>query len=501
MRLLLYCAFALAFTTSAFAQNGRWLRVESPGFVVYGTSSESRLVGVAEELESFDALLRRMTGASAERSPTKLEVFLYSSDQFEDTFPSMRDSILGVYTARPDQIGAFAIFNDNGGLDGREVLFHEYAHHFMFQYFSNAYPAWYVEGFAEFVQTAMLGSDRIVLGRSTEARSRPLFNETWLPMERILTAAPLELNSRDAGMYYAQSWLFVHYIVSTPGKTQQFQAYLRALRLGQEYSQALQTGFGVTPDQMQAELRRYLRGSPNALALTRPTLIEHSAMQVTRLPSSADRLLPVAQRVRRGGLSAEDAPAVLARVRQLAQGADAYSVLTLARAEATLGEASAARAILEPYLAANPESVEALYLMGSTYLRDAGASNGSRSRDQLDILSQGRRYLVRAYRIDPNNVPTLYRYARSYDGVIMDEATSENYMNVLLLARQLAPQIDEISVNAAAALMMRDRNAEAIPLLRAVAYDPHAGSGAQAARAMLEQAEAAVAQSAPAPAQ
>ena len=54
--------------------------------------------------------------------------------------------------------GAIAVVPRNTGTDGvftgQLVLFHEYAHHFMLQYAPAAYPAWYVEGFAEVVSTA-----------------------------------------------------------------------------------------------------------------------------------------------------------------------------------------------------------------------------------------------------------------------------------------------------------------------------------------------------------
>lgn len=491
MRNLLFalCCLLLAGAAPAVAQDGRWVRVESEGFIVYGAASEQSLANVARELEVFDGLLRRMTGASTERSPTKLEVYLLDSDRFGDVFPDMRSSIAGVYTARVDQIAAFAIFTDRGGLDGREILFHEYAHHFMYQYFANAYPAWYIEGFAEFVSTAVLGSERIVLGRSSEGRFYSLRNDTWLPMERLLTATPHELSSADAATFYAQSWLFTHYLVLTPGKMAQFEAYVSALRQGQEPAAALQAGFGMTPEQMQGELRRYYRGSPNALALTRPAGVERSPMQVTRMPPSANALLPLMARLRRGAVSEDEAPAFLARIRQAAGSAqaDRYALVSLAHAEAELGDRTAARALLEPHLAASPDDAEALYVMGLTYLRDAGDASGE---ERLTLLSRARRHFARAYRIDQNYVPAVYRYAESYDGVRMDQATFENYLNVLLLARQLAPQVDEITISAAYALIGAERHAEAIPLLRALAYDPHGGASAELARRLLSEAEA-----------
>jgi tetratricopeptide (TPR) repeat protein len=482
---------AALLTSSAHAQQpGRWLRAETEGFVVYGAGSEQAIRSVSDQLERFDALLRRLTGATGERSPTEVEVYLLDRRRFQDTFPHLGDNIVGLYAARPDQIAAFAIFSDTR-LDGQDVLYHEYAHHFMRHYFANAYPAWYVEGFAEFVSTAIIGTERIELGRSNEDRFYSLRNDAWMPMERLLTAAPFELSSSDMATFYAQSWLFTHYLVLT-NKMPQFQAYVRALRLGEDPIAAFQAGFSMTPDQMQAELRRYFRSSPNALALGRPANVDVMPPRVTRLPASADDLLPVLARLRYG-VSERDAPALLQSVRQLAGAApgDPFALLTLAYAEATIGDPAAARALLEPHLANSPDDVAALNALGRAYLSEArGASGDAR----LALLAQARRNFARAHRIDENNVPALYGYAESYDGVMMSGETWDNYLNVLLLSHQLAPQIDEITLNAASALMGHNRHAEAIPLLRMVAYDPHGGSGAQIARQMLEQAEAAAAQ-------
>lgn len=158
--------------TNAFAQDGAWLRAETPGFIVYSTGAETRVRGVAEDLEAFDALLRRMTQTTAPRSPTKLEIYLFNGPgQYQEAFPGDSSSIRGRYGARPDIIAAYAIFEDRVGMGAQDVLFHEYAHHFMYQYFANIYPAWYVEGFAEFASTVAFEDNRIVIGRVVPTRA------------------------------------------------------------------------------------------------------------------------------------------------------------------------------------------------------------------------------------------------------------------------------------------------------------------------------------------
>jgi tetratricopeptide (TPR) repeat protein len=480
------CAW-LALSAPALAQ--RWVAVETTGFTVYAGGSERRAYEVANNLEEFDALLRRMTGAPAERSPTRLEVYLFSPDQFEDAFPYLGDNIAGVYMARTERIAAYSIFTPTSGLSSQETLYHEYAHHFMYQYFNNAYPAWYIEGFAEVVSTVVLGTERIVIGRSSAGRARFLETETWMPMEQLITTSTSQIrNSRDMHLFYAQSWLFAHYLLLTPGAEAQFRAYVRALRLGQPAREAFQTGFGVTPEDMQSMLRRYLRDDPNAIALTNPTHADPPETQLIALPASAQRLMPISARLASGSVSDENKAEVLAQARQLAGAApyDDFALFTLARAEIRLGSPAAARALLEPYLAANENSRDALYLMGLAYLREADEVEGEA---RTALLTEARRYLGRGYRLDGNHVPTLARYAETYAGEYMSGATYENYVNVLLLARQLAPQVDEISLNAASVLVSANRQREAIPILRALAYDPHAGRNAEVAQRLLATAE------------
>jgi len=480
-----------ALTAQAQAQS-RWLSVETPGFVVYAAGSERRATDQALQLEQFDGLLRRMTNAPAERSPSKLEVYIFSAAQFEEAFPHFGDNVAGVYYAQTERIAAYSIFSVNSGFGSQDILFHEYAHHFMYQYFNNAYPAWYIEGFAEVVSTALLSSERIVIGRANPARTRDLQSTTWLSMERLLTTSTSQFrDGREAAMFYAQSWLFAHYLLLTPGANVQFATYVRELRSGRPALEAFQHGFGVTPAEMQTTLRAYLRANPNAIVLTQPALVAAPPMTVSQLPASSQRLMTVATRLENGTIPDDDKPELLARARQLA-GAEPYddfALFTLARAEITLGTTQTARTLLEPYLAANPSNRDALYLMGLAYLREAHASEGE---SRTALLAEARRHLVRGYRIDGNHVPTLARYAETYSGVSMSEATFENYLNILLLARQLAPQVDEISLNAANMLIAADRPREAIPILRALAYDPHAGGAAETALRLLTAAEAAL---------
>src|SRR5690348_5300064 len=112
-QLALLSASAALFPRDALAQGVTWRRAESAGFIAYSSGSEGRLRDVVRDLESLDALLRRFTSAPAERSPTHLEIFLFSGrGPFVEAFPTIQQSVLGIYSADPDIIAAYAVFHD-----------------------------------------------------------------------------------------------------------------------------------------------------------------------------------------------------------------------------------------------------------------------------------------------------------------------------------------------------------------------------------------------------
>ena len=80
-RLLIVLAAALALLfaamQSAAAQDGRWLRAESPSFIVYSEGDERGLRESIERLEMFDRLLRALMRSAAEPSAARLELYLF----------------------------------------------------------------------------------------------------------------------------------------------------------------------------------------------------------------------------------------------------------------------------------------------------------------------------------------------------------------------------------------------------------------------------------------
>ncbi|HYJ53272.1 MAG TPA: hypothetical protein VEW04_08870, partial [Allosphingosinicella sp.] len=205
------CLVGLLLAGTGPAQ-AEWRRAESPNFVLYGTISEARLRERILLLEDFDRLMRLVTNVSVPPAPNKLHVYIVEGPEDLRKVHAVPAGIAGFYTATPDGIAAVV---DARSEMGNEVLFHEYAHHFMMQYAANAYPAWYVEGFAEYFMTVRFTPRKIDVGNFSQGRVYSLTEAPWLPTEQVLYGNPQSMTGQAMDAFYAQSWLVVHWFFST----------------------------------------------------------------------------------------------------------------------------------------------------------------------------------------------------------------------------------------------------------------------------------------------
>lgn len=478
-------AWLVALCLWAIPAQARWLEAETPHFIVYSDGAEPKLREFALLLEDYDALLRMLTGTGAEASPNKLRVYLVRGPAALREIRDVPNSIAGMYVAAPGGTAAFSIRRDSGGefgVESEDVLLHEYAHHFMTQYHPYGYPAWYLEGFAEYLMTAAFTPKRIEVGRFSPNRGIWLTQGNWLPLETLLTKRPGELRTDQRAMYYAQAWLAVHYIYRTPGKLVALRNYLLAIGSGTPTVEAFTTAFGTDLTGFQRELKRYTAGNMTYSAFDRTAAAAAPTIAVRTLPGSADELmLPLANL--RAGVGKEWQASRLAQVRSAAARYpdDPFAQRVLALAEATIGDPQAAIGAADKLLARDANDAEALLAKASAIMKQARDTPG----DKRPLLSQARQLFVRANKAAPNQVPILFGYALAQ---LASGPPNQNILDVLLLARSLAPQVAEIGMVTAYAAMHRGDFVGAENLLKPIAYNPHGGSLAAGAARMIEAA-------------
>ncbi len=463
----------LAFVAPAHAE---WRRAESPNFIVYSQGSEHYLRRYVRNLEIYDFLLRQRMGLPTAAGGRKLPIYLVNGRSgLLQINPRTGQNVAGTYFPVGEDIFA-AAFNDRE----QDYLFHEYFHHFSYQLASTAgYPAWLLEGLAEFFMTAEISETTVKIGGYNEGRVYGLFDATWLPLEDLLTKRVGEVRRTHQGSYYPVAWLMTHWFMSDDTRRAQLAAYILDIQQGGESVAAMEKATGLTMDQLRQQLRRYRRLTIETYAADFP----ETPITVSRLPRSADDLLLIGQRLKVG--VAEDERAETADlVRRLAarHPDDPFAMLQLGHAELHFGDPDTGEVVLTRLLEREPENIEALQLLATRFIRLA--------RDNPDnavpMMRRARAYLAKAYAVDPAQYYTLQLLAESRQ--VDDTYPTENDLITWDQAFQLAPQLAAIRLGYSNALMQAEEFDEAVILLRPLANAAHGGRSAELAAGLMERA-------------
>jgi len=468
----------VALLLSAQAAQAEWRRAETANFLVYGEGSEGDLRRHAERLERFDALLRRQLNVPPMDGGRKLPVYLvYTNKELRQTNSNLPEGAGGFYSASETDV--YSVLNRRGGDD---ILFHEYAHHFMFQNFPGGYPGWFTEGFAEFFMTTGVDNpDKVRVGYFNPGRLHTLNEVPWISTEALLSSRPRDLETRAArSAFYAQSWLLTHYMFMDAGRRRGLDAYLAAVAQGTPPVEALQAHLGHTPDSLEKALKAYLRGNMGYAELSMDAT--SPAMTFQTLPPSADRMLLDSLTIRYPK-SETEGQALLQKVRSDAARypGDRLALVALGRVELNWGDASAGEAALEQALAVAPDDPEALLLLAQARIKAGDEAPDTR----VARYGEAQAYLARALATDPTDyriylgLARIRRIAASYP--------SDNDLQTWRLAVAYAPQVMSARAGAADALLQVDRRAEAAAMLAPVANNPHGGPHVERARALLDQ--------------
>lgn len=461
------------------AADAAWIKAETERFIVYGQGREARVRNLAMRLSVFDAVLRLTHPTAPKVQPRKLEVYLVDAQRdLRRVAPWNETGTVGFYAAGPS--ATFAVAYDGAvGIDGDEVLFHEYAHAFMLENFPAAYPGWFIEGWAEYFMTTKVTADTAEVGRPNPGRAYELTQSGWLPWDVVISRSPGDISDAARSIYYAQAWLLMHYMRSDPQRSMQLSDITVAIADGADPVKTLESVTGMSIAELGGRLRNYRRLISFTVKQPLPNPPE---IKVTSMEPSADDFLLDSLRLASDSNAGDEANAALLaelRVRAAKWPGDKLAELTLARAEFAFGDVAAGEVIVKRRLGADPKDSETLFVAGQGQLRA-----GERNTDQYEErFKAARPYLVKAYGQDQDDYRVLLAYLRSRT---VDPAyPNDNDLNALLTVRALAPTVDTAAIMLGEALLHHDRKAEAVALLSIVANDPHGGGAATIARSLI----------------
>lgn len=483
---------ALALTGWAQPAAARWMRADTQDFVIYSEGSEKSLHQFAENLQRFDTTLRNQFKVSNDPEPYRLVIYLvqHAEDAGRLATGKGGSSIAGFYSATTDY--SFAVSNrDDDGQRGtpelQQTLFHEYAHHFMKRHVPIAFPAWFIEGFAEYYSTTDFTKEgNAAVGKPVNRRAYGLLAMPKVPAEKLLSKRPDAMrNSGEIDVYYGRAWVLTHLLYNDPTRNAQLLTYLTAINNGGDPEKAAIDAFGDL-EQLDKDLNNYIR-KPLNYRITEAPIALSGTIKIASLSDADDALIPL--QLER--LSARGDMEWLAKVRdKLKKDSGAYPAsaniwFELAAAEWDLGEEGrdevAARAYIDKALMLDPKLVRANVLLGRMREYDLDQKGDYSAEAWANV----RKPIALANHTNPDDPVPLYAYFQSF--IHQHAKPPEIALQGLARAFSLAPENINMRVTYAFALANQGRYDDAIKLAKTVAFDPHDDGNGQMLLSQIEQ--------------
>ena len=469
----------------------KWLRLESPSFVVVGAVSDRTLRKIASRLEQFrEAFATVMSRSRASVALPTVVVVFPNERAYKPFWPLYEGKprlTSGLFLRSPD--ANYISLNAEYGDAVYRLVYHEYTH-FITSKLWAAPPLWLNEGLAEFYSTLETtpSGDRVDLGRGILEHVHLLRTTSLIPLEQLLAAdhsSPLYNEWNRQGVFYAQSWALVHMLaIGSEARRGQLVAFLDGFRGGMPPAQVFREAFRCEPAQLQRELAEYVRQPAFRFITVR--LKEPVAAATLEL------VTPV---------SAFEAESylgdLLARMGRVDEGRARLEAVrkadpNLARASAALGLLHAregrlddALPLLEQAVAQESGDASYQYGLGATIVQSLVTRGGA----PLDpkALERARAALARATELRPDFADALANLG--FVQVLAGEP--EQGRKLIDRARVLVPAREDYTLMLAEAYAMSGNLAVASSIAQKMATSAQTEEGRAAARLMVERIGAA----------
>jgi tetratricopeptide (TPR) repeat protein len=449
------------------AAQATWRRAETTHFVIYSEQKEEQLQSFAEKLERFDAALRKLYPVRSDGPVGRVTIYeLPNGTALRRVMNAVGANVDGVY--RADAAGALALTSRAATSETWSdfVLLHEYAHHFMLQNFTAAFPKWYVEGFAEFVATTRFEKDGLSLGLPALHRSYAFQMRGTLPLQRILANDFEGADGDDIAYLYGIGWALTHYLTFDEARKGQLSKYLQAIDRGTAPGEAAEVFGDVRL--LERELDGYIHR--RFRYLTYPyDVLPTGKIEVSAVSPAENAIIPI--RIEsKYGVGPEEAKRLvpLARAAAAPYPDDLSAQCMLAEAEYDAGNFSEAERAVDRALAKAPEGYCALIYKAMVQVAVARKNKAAASDP---AWSTARRTILRANRAALGETYPMLLYYQSFGSAGGSAPTSA--VNALIAAADAVPQDKYLQLLATKELLHARREEEARRRLGRVVVQVH----------------------------
>ncbi len=410
---IIFVLFVLCFSQQSVFAKDEWLQVRSKNFNLVGNASEKDIRRVATKLEQFREVLRQVLNKANFNSPIQTTVVVFKNNAAYTPFkPIKANGKIDKYIAgyfQPGEDVNYITLPSSGNDFG--TIFHEYTHFIVDNNFGRTnVPPWFNEGLAEYYQTFKIEEDqKVTLGALQDEHILLLRQNNLVPFDTFFNIDDYSLHEQSddgVGVFYAQAWALMHYLINGNSGARQKQLYkfldlvMKNKTPKAAFSEAFQSDYAA----MEKELKNYL--TLNTYKITGITFKEKLTFDTEM------QTLP---------LSEAEAKAYLGDLLYHGQ---------------RFGEAEV---LLQQALTLNPNSVQAQTTLGLVKMRQKN-------------FAEAKKYLEKALQNDSKNYLAQYNYAYVLSREEMDEGgyvlnfadeTIEKMRGALKKAIELNPKFAE----------------------------------------------------------
>jgi Flp pilus assembly protein TadD len=251
----------------------------------------------------------------------------------------------------------------------------------------------------------------------------------------------------------------------TDGRKGELGKYIADIQKGMPPLDGARDAFGDLK-QLDRELTAYADAHSFIAMTVSADVIPVGQVTVRRLGGGESAMMRV--RIEsKAGLADKAASSVAAEARSSASDYRDDPIVQSALAEAELNakDYAAAEAAADRALAGDPNNVPALITKGHAELELARANPRTANWDSI------RGWLLKANKLDTENAEPLALYYDSF--VAAGERPTENALDALFYAVDVAPRDPELRFTAVRALIVDNELKDAMELFASVAYEPH----------------------------
>lgn len=263
------------------AENDPWLKINTQHFTLVGNASERDIRTAGLRLEQFRAVFAQVFPNVQPTSPVPITVVVFKNRAAYAPFMPLHNGTVNEVAGHfqpSEEVHYITLAAEFGATNPYHVIFHEYVHALTHNAAANL-PTWLSEGLAEFYSRFELAEQntQVLLGAPIPHHVQVLRENKPLSFARLLAITPgsPEYNERDKkGVFYAQSWALVHYLLlgNNAQRQPQLARFVQLLATGASVAECLPQAFQTDLATLEKDFNLFL--SRNAYPVVRTAMKE-----------------------------------------------------------------------------------------------------------------------------------------------------------------------------------------------------------------------------------